>query len=92
MCYGCHKGGDVINLAKLLYNVGFKDAIARLNDQFKLVWYGVGSEDFLHDDVVRNREYLDAKGIKHEDMNTGGGHTWMNARAYLNATLQKFFK
>lgn len=36
VCYGCHKGGDVINLAKLLYNVGFKDAIARLNDQFKL--------------------------------------------------------
>ena len=58
----------------------------------KLVWYGVGSEDFLHDDVIRNREYLDAKGIKHEDMNTGGGHTWMNARTYLNATLQKFFK
>ena len=63
-----------------------------INDQFKLVWYGVGSADFLHDDVVRNREYLDAKGIKHEDMNTDGGHTWMNARAYLNATLQKFFK
>ena len=65
---------------------------ALINDQFKLVWYGVGSEDFLHDDVIRNREYLDAKGIKHEDMNTGGGHTWMNARTYLNATLQKFFK
>ena len=63
-----------------------------INDQFKLVWYGVGSEDFLYRDVVRNREYLDAKGIKHEDMNTDGGHTWMNARAYLNATLQKFFK
>jgi enterochelin esterase-like enzyme len=63
-----------------------------VNDRFKLVWYGVGSEDFLYQDVVRNREYLDAKGIKHEDMNTGGGHTWMNARAYLNATLQKFFK
>ena len=63
-----------------------------INDRFKLVWYGVGSEDFLYRDVVKNREYLDAKGIRHEDMNTGGGHTWMNARAYLNATLQKFFK
>jgi enterochelin esterase family protein len=41
---------------------------------------------------VENREYLDKKGIKHEDMNTDGGHTWMNARAYLNETLQKFFK
>ena len=65
---------------------------ALINDQFKLVWYGVGSSDFLYPAVVENREYLDAKGIKHEDMNTDGGHTWMNARAYLNATLQKFFK
>ena len=63
-----------------------------INDQFKLVWYGVGSEDFLYKQVVENREYLDKKGIKHEDMNTGGGHTWMNARTYLNETLQKFFK
>ena len=63
-----------------------------INDQFKLVWYGVGSEDFLYKQVVENREYLDKKGIKHEDMNTEGGHTWMNARAYLNETLQKFFK
>ena len=63
-----------------------------MNDQFKLVWYGVGSEDFLYPQVVENREYLDKKGIRHEDMNTDGGHTWMNARTYLNATLQKFFK
>ena len=63
-----------------------------INDQFKLVWYGVGSEDFLYKQVVENRRYLDEKGIRHEDMNTDGGHTWMNARAYLNATLQKFFK
>ena len=63
-----------------------------VNDQFRLLWFGVGSEDFLHNDVVRNREYLDAKGIRHTDMNTGGGHTWMNARTYLNETLQKFFK
>lgn len=63
-----------------------------INDQFKLVWYGVGSDDFLYKQVVENREYLDKKGIKHEDMNTGGGHTWMNARTYLNETLQKFFQ
>ena len=63
-----------------------------INDRFKLVWYGVGSDDFLYRNVVENREYLDGKGIKHEDMDTEGGHTWMNARAYLTATLQKFFK
>ena len=70
----------------------YGDNPALINDGFKLLWYGVGSEDFLYKQVVENREYLDKKGIKHEDMNTGGGHTWMNARTYLNETLQKFFK
>ena len=65
---------------------------ALLNDGFKLLWYGVGSDDFLYRDVVKNREYLDAKGIRHTDLTTGGGHTWMNARTYLAETLQKFFK
>ena len=63
-----------------------------LNDNFHLIWYGVGTEDGLYKDVVTNREYLDAKGIRHEDMTTGGAHTWMNARTYLTETLQKFFK
>lgn len=36
VCYGCHKGGDVINLARNMYNVGFTEAIRRLNTDFKL--------------------------------------------------------
>ena len=63
-----------------------------LNDGFRLLWYGVGSDDFLYPQVVENRNYLDAKGIRHEDLTTGGGHTWMNARTYLAKTLQKFFQ
>ena len=63
-----------------------------INQGFKLLWYGVGTEDFLYEQVVKNRDYLDRKGIRHEDLTTSGGHTWMNARAYLNETLQKFFK
>ena len=58
----------------------------------KLVWIGVGSSDFLYGDVVRNREFFDARGIRHEGITTEGGHTWMNARTYLIETLQKYFK
>lgn len=36
VCYGCHKGGDVINLARGLYGIGFNDAIRRLNDEFSV--------------------------------------------------------
>ncbi len=35
-CYGCHKGGDVINLARELYKVGFTDALIRMNSEFAL--------------------------------------------------------
>lgn len=35
-CYGCHKGGDVINLARELYGIGFSSAIERLNDEFNI--------------------------------------------------------
>ncbi len=33
-CFGCHKGGNVINLAMELYGIGFRDAVRRLNDEF----------------------------------------------------------
>jgi len=36
VCYGCHKGGDVINLAMQLYGVGFQDAIRKLNEEFSV--------------------------------------------------------
>lgn len=36
VCYGCHKGGDVINLARELYGIGFNDAIRRLNEEFNV--------------------------------------------------------
>ena len=35
-CYGCHKGGDVINLARGIYGCGFADAIKRLNADYNL--------------------------------------------------------
>lgn len=36
VCYGCHKGGDVINLARELYGLRFNDAIRRLNEEFNV--------------------------------------------------------
>ena len=35
-CFGCGAGGDVINFVKLLYGIGFKAAIVRLNTDFNL--------------------------------------------------------
>lgn len=35
-CFGCGAGGDVINFVKLLFNIGFKAAIVRINTDFNL--------------------------------------------------------
>lgn len=35
-CFGCHRGGDVINFASLYYGLSFKDTLKRLNDDFNL--------------------------------------------------------
>lgn len=35
-CYGCNKGGDVINLQRELYGQGFAQAVRDLNETFEL--------------------------------------------------------
>lgn len=62
------------------------------NRQLKLLWLGVGTEDFLYKQAVAFDEYLKEKQIGHRSLVTGGGHTWMNARHYLAETLQIWFK
>ena len=69
----------------------FPDIRERVS-KLKLMWFGVGTSDFLYHNVLDHQAYFDAKGIGYEKMFTDGGHTWMNARTYLAETLQKFFK
>ena len=66
--------------------------IDRIVPQFRLMWFGVGTSDFLYRNVLDHQAYFDARGIRYEKMFTDGGHTWMNARTYLAETLRKFFK
>ena len=72
-------------------NVYFPDIQTRV-PQLKLMWFGVGTSDFLYQNVLDHQNYFDEKGLSYEKMFTEGGHTWMNARTYLAETLQKFFK
>ena len=60
--------------------------------KLKLLWFGVGKSDFLYQDVIKNLDYFDNKGIRYKSLITEGGHTWMNARTYLAETVQQFFK
>jgi enterochelin esterase-like enzyme len=62
------------------------------NQKLKLLWMGVGNEDFLYKQAIAFMDLMREKKIKHVDLITAGGHTWMNARHYLTETLQLFFK
>jgi len=63
-----------------------------INQRLKLLWLGVGNEDFLYKQAVAFDELLTERRIEHKKLITGGGHTWMNARTYLTETVQLFFK
>jgi enterochelin esterase family protein len=62
------------------------------NKQLRLLWLGVGNEDFLCKQAVTFVDLLKEKKIEQKNLITTGGNTWMNARHYLTETLQQLFK
>jgi enterochelin esterase family protein len=65
---------------------------AATNRELKLLWLGVGKGDFLYPQATAFMDYLKAKQLAHRTLITEGGHTWMNARHYLEETLQLYFQ
>ena len=73
----------------------FPDLFAKpdeTNARLRLLWLGVGKSDFLHPQAVAFNAFLTERKIRHVELITEGGHTWMNARHYLAETLQRFFR
>jgi len=62
------------------------------NKQLKLLWVGVGDEDFLYKGTLEFIDYLKAKNINFKSLINDGGHTWMNAKKYLAETAQLLFQ
>ena len=86
--YSAYLTSEVINLH-------FQELVEKpseTNIKLKLLWVGVGKEDFLYDASQKFDALLKEKGIEHTSLVTEGGHTWMNARHYLHETLQRYFK
>jgi enterochelin esterase family protein len=59
---------------------------------FKLVYYAYGSEDFVARNTAQLKGTLDKYSIKFTLHETGGGHTWINWREYLNDFAPRLFK
>lgn len=58
----------------------------------KLYWIAIGKEDFLFEQNVGLRKYLDKKGYTYEYYENEGGHIWRNWRIYLSMFAQRLFK
>ena len=57
-----------------------------------LYWIGIGSTDFLYQQNVDYRRYLDEHKFPYEYRETDGGHIWRNWRIYLSEFAQKVFR
>lgn len=64
------------------------------NNKIHLFWLGVGTDDFLYGNARDYMEFLDNKGIRSvkEYTHDKFGHTWMNAKYFLDKTLRFLFR
>ena len=72
----------------------FKQLLAdstKVNNQYKLLWVGCGTDDTLFKSVQAFSGMLDASGIKHTFRETDGAHTWLNWRRYLAEVAPQLF-
>jgi enterochelin esterase family protein len=74
------------------YEAANAAALRRSAKEMKLVYYAMGKDDFLYRTVAPTREMLDRSGIRYVYNETGGGHTWLNWRDYLNDFAPRIFK
>ena len=61
-------------------------------DAPQLYWIACGKEDFLYEDNVIYRQYLDEKQYPYEYHESEGGHSWNNWMDYLTLFAQRLFK
>ena len=73
----------------------YQQTEALLAQQFatppQLYWIACGAEDFLYQDNVVYRQYLDEKQYPYEYHESAGGHTWENWIDYLTIFAQRIF-
>ncbi|MBR6286911.1 MAG: hypothetical protein IKR18_08010 [Bacteroidaceae bacterium] len=69
------------------------DNAVSTNSRLNLFWLGVGTDDFLYGNARDYMQFLDDHGIRcvKEYTSDKFGHTWMNAKYFLNKTLQLLF-
>ena len=65
---------------------------AKVNKEYKLIWIGIGRQDFLNKPVKQTHEELENAGIKHVWVETEGSHSWTVWRKYLADFAPRLFR
>jgi len=73
-------------------NAAFLDNPDKVNKLVKLFSISVGDKDFAYAGSKNLSELLDKRGIKNQLQVSGGGHTWINWRRYLNDYAPLLFR
>jgi enterochelin esterase-like enzyme len=76
------------------YEAAYPDFIRKadwVNNNVEYFSLVVGTDDFAHPGSKLLSETLDKHGIEHEFIETDGGHTWLNWRAYLADFAPRLF-
>ena len=69
-----------------------KLADANLKKGLKLFWFSTGKEDFLLGTTTASVDLFRKHGFNVVYQESGGGHTWLNWRDYLNAFAPQLFQ
>ena len=73
-------------------NESFLKGADKVNTAVKRLEIKVGDKDFALAGSKSLAEVLEKRGIKHEVHISGGGHTWINWRHYLNDFAPLLFR
>ena len=65
---------------------------AKINQQLRLLWLGIGTEDFLFSPVKESHRTLEGAGIKHVWVKSSGAHVWTVWRKYLADFAPRLFQ
>jgi enterochelin esterase-like enzyme len=65
---------------------------AKVNQQLRLLWLGIGTDDFLFDPVEHTHEALERAGIAHIWVESAGSHVWTVWRKYLADFAPRLFQ
>ena len=74
------------------YTAQHGEALERAAQEMDLVYYAMGTDDFLYGTIAPTRAMLVDYGIEHVYNESGGGHTWINWRRYLHDFLPRLFR